>query len=128
VTSRAALRNFRQLRIAYWADTPDTPEVREALNQTGALASEVSHAVAIVEPLGSDETRKCAREIYAKARVCADLFQARSMSLAMTQTTATRKTPGQFDKYRQIDAPKRPEKKASPEVRPGIEPGLRAGG
>lgn len=97
VTSRAALRNFRQLRIAYWADTPDTPEVREAVEQAGALAAELSHATALVELLGSDGTRGSAREIYAKARVCANLYQARSIGLAMIKGGPTNKTPAQFD-------------------------------
>jgi hypothetical protein len=96
VTSRAALRNFQQLRIAYWADTPDIREVREAVGHASAFATELSRDVAVVELLGSGETCNAARELFAKNRKCADMYQARSIGLAMAQD-APDFTPSPFD-------------------------------
>ncbi len=43
-TARLALRNFRQLRIAYTAAAPDIPAVKDALSQTDSLAAEMNKA------------------------------------------------------------------------------------
>ena len=50
-----------------------------------ALASELSRDAATVELLGSSETCHAAKETYANARRCADMYQARSMDLAMAR-------------------------------------------
>ena len=82
VTARAALRNFRQLRLAYAAGTPDIPEVTDAVTQASALAADLNAATATVELLGSGEARRHARDIYERAKTCAEFYQARSMALA----------------------------------------------
>jgi hypothetical protein len=82
VTSRAALRNFRQLRLAYAAGAPDIPEVTEAITQASTLVVDMNQASAVAELLGSEEARRHARDIYEKAKACAYFYQARSMALA----------------------------------------------
>jgi hypothetical protein len=94
VTARAALRGFRQLSIAYWADAPDIPQVNDVISQASALASELSHAAAIAELIGSADTRQSAREIYAKARKCADMYQSWAIGVAMVPNEQAR---AQFD-------------------------------
>jgi hypothetical protein len=81
-TARLALRNFRQLLLAYMADTPDIPAVKEAFSQTAGLAADMNQAAAVAELVGSPGGRRHARAIYDKARDCANLFQARELFLA----------------------------------------------
>jgi hypothetical protein len=87
-TARLALRNFRQLRIAYMADAPDIPAVREAVSQAASLAADMNQAEAVAELVGSPDGRHRAAVIYRKARNCADLFQERELVLAATEAGA----------------------------------------
>ena len=74
-TARLALRNFRQLGLAYAAKTPDIPAVNEAFSQAASLAADMNKAAALAELVGSPSGRKHARAIYDKAKACADLLQ-----------------------------------------------------
>lgn len=85
VTAREALRNMRQLSLAYAADTPDEPEVREAFRQSGRLASELGKATAIAEIVGTPGARTAARIVYDSAKNVADFYQARSLRLAAAE-------------------------------------------
>src|SRR5579862_7976544 len=71
-TARAALRNFRALRIAFAAGSPDTPEVRQWFGETNRLAADVSHAAVVAELTGSAAAGVHARTVYQKAKACAD--------------------------------------------------------
>jgi hypothetical protein len=85
-TARLALRNFRQLVLAYAANTPDIPAVQEAFSQTASLAADMNQAAALAELAGSLTGRKHARAIYDKARACADLIQGHELySAAMVR-------------------------------------------
>jgi hypothetical protein len=98
VTARSALRNFRQLRLAYAAGTLDIPEVADAIAQESALAAEMNQAAAVVELLGSGNARQAARDIYKKARSCAELYQERSIGLAgLDKVLGTRGVPYRYD-------------------------------
>jgi hypothetical protein len=93
-TARLALRNFRQLRIAYTAGAPDIQAVKDALSQTDSLAAEMNKATALAELVGSPGGRKHAREIYDKAKACADLFQGHDLTLAAAPSTIIGKLLG----------------------------------
>jgi hypothetical protein len=86
-TARLALRNFRQLGLAYAANTPGIPAVNEALSQAAGLAADMNQAAALAELVGSPGARKQARAIYDKAKACADLFQTRELILAALPNT-----------------------------------------
>ena len=86
-TARLALRNFRQLTLAYAANTPDIPAVNEAFTQTASLAVDMNQAAALAELVGSPAGRKHARAIYDKAKACANLFQIRELLLAAMPNT-----------------------------------------
>jgi hypothetical protein len=86
-TARLALRNFRQLGLAYAANTPDIPAVNEVFTQTASLAAEMNQAAALAELIGSPAGRKHARAIYDKAKACANLYQARELFLAAVPNT-----------------------------------------
>jgi hypothetical protein len=86
-TARLALRNFRQLTLAYAADTPDIPAVSEAFTQAFKLADDLNSSGAVAELVGSPGGRKHARAIYEKAKACADLFQVRELVLAALPNT-----------------------------------------
>lgn len=94
VTARLALRNFRQLRVAYMADAPDIPPVREALSETDSLAANMYRAAALAELVGSPAGRKHARAVHDKAKACADLFQSRELNLAAAPNTVAGKLLG----------------------------------
>ena len=87
-TARLALRNFRQLGLAYAANTPDIPAVNEAFSQTASLAADMNQTAALAELVGSPAGRKHARAIYDKATACANLFQIRELLLAAMPNTA----------------------------------------
>jgi hypothetical protein len=93
-TARLALRNFRQLRLAYMADTPDIPAVKEAFSQTASLATDMNKAAVLAELVGSAGGRQHARAIYDKARACAGVFQSRELILAAIPNTVTAKLLG----------------------------------
>lgn len=93
-TARLALRNFRQLRLAYMADTPDIPAVKETFSQTTSLAADMNQAAALAELVGSPGGRQHARAIYDKARACADIFQSHELILAAVPNTVTGKLLG----------------------------------
>lgn len=98
IASRAALRNFRQLRLAYSADTPDVPEVTDVVAQSSTLASEMNQAAALAELVGSDDVRQRARAVYEKAKTCAEFYQERSIGLAgLDKVLGTRGLPHRFD-------------------------------
>jgi hypothetical protein len=61
VTSRAALRNLRQLRIAYASGTPNTADVAAVFARGTDVAADMNNATAIAELLGSDEVRPLRR-------------------------------------------------------------------
>jgi hypothetical protein len=86
-TARLALRNFRQLGLAYAANTPDIPAVNEAFSQSASLAADMNQTAALAELVGSPGARKQARAIYDKARTCADFFQNRELILAALPDT-----------------------------------------
>jgi len=86
-TARLALGNFRQLGLAYAANTPDIPAVNEAFTQTASLDAEINQAAALAELAGSPSGRKHARAIYDKAKACANLFQIRELLLAAVPNT-----------------------------------------
>lgn len=86
-TARLALRNFRQLTLAYAANTPDVPAVNEVFAQTASLTAEMNQAAALAELVGSPAGRKHARAIYDKAKACANLFQIRELLLAALPNT-----------------------------------------
>ena len=60
---RHTLRNFRQLRLAYMADTPDIPAVQESFSQTAILTGEMNQAVRRARRVGRLSGRAQAREI-----------------------------------------------------------------
>ena len=95
-TARLALRNFRQLLLAYATDTPDIPAVKEAFNQTAALAADMNQAAAVAELVGSPSGRRHAKAIYDKARSCADLFQTREFILAAAPNSIPGRLYGNF--------------------------------
>jgi hypothetical protein len=97
VTSRAALRNFRMLRLAFAAGAPDVAEVREAFSHANELASAMSQAAAVAELLGSGRPREKARPIYEKARACADMYQEHSIGMAGLEKALGALPPGRFD-------------------------------
>lgn len=108
-TARLALRNFRQLNLAYAAKTPDIPAVQEAFSQTASLAAEMNQAVAVAELVGSPEGRKHARAIYDKARTCADLFQSHELYSAAVADSPLGKAfapifPGGMEKWVSFNA------------------------
>jgi hypothetical protein len=86
-TARLALRNFRQLHVAYLADAPNIPAVEEAFSQTASLAADMNQAAALAELVGSPSGRQHARAIYDKARACADMFQGYELFLAAVPFT-----------------------------------------
>jgi hypothetical protein len=90
-TARLELRNFRQLGLAYVADTPDIPAVNEAISQAASLAADMNQAAALVELVGSPGVRKQARAIDDKAGACAVYFQFRELFLAATANTTVGK-------------------------------------
>jgi hypothetical protein len=94
MTARLALRNFRQLRLAYMADTSDIPAVNEAFSQAASLAADMNRAAALAELVGSPGGRQHARAIYDKARACADVFQCHELILAAVPNTITGKLIG----------------------------------
>lgn len=97
-TARLALRNFRQLRLAYAASTPDTPEVTEAFTRAGGLAEDLNRAAAVAEILGSDNARTQARAVYDHAKACGDFYQTYSITLAEVQRNLGTKIPvAEFD-------------------------------
>jgi hypothetical protein len=93
-TARLALRNFRQLELAYAANTPDIPAVQEAFSQASSMAAAMNQAAALAELVGSPRGRQHARDIYDRARACADLFQIRELLLAALPNTAVGKMFG----------------------------------
>jgi hypothetical protein len=90
-TARLALRNFRQLRLAYMANTPDIPAVKETFTQTTKLAADLNQTTALAELVGSPTGRQHARAVYDKARACADIFQSHELLLAAIPNTVTGK-------------------------------------
>jgi hypothetical protein len=109
--ARLALRNFRQLRIAYTAGAPDIQAVKDALSQTDSLAAEMNKATALAELVGFPSGCKHAREIYEKAKACADLFRGHDLSLAAAPSTTKEKLlspaiPGGIGKAIPFDAGK----------------------
>jgi hypothetical protein len=86
-TARLALRNFRQLNLAYAANTPDIPAVQQAFSQAASLAADVNQAVAAAELVGSPSGRKHARAIYDKAKACTGLFQSHELYRAALAET-----------------------------------------
>jgi hypothetical protein len=96
VTSRAALRNLRQLRIAYASGTPNTADVAAVFARGTDVAADMNNATAIAELLGSDEVRPCAVAIYDKAKACADYYQDASVNAAGLGK-AIRVAPASFD-------------------------------
>jgi hypothetical protein len=113
-TARLALRNFRQLGLAYAANTPDIPAVNEAFSQAASLAADMNQAAALAELIGSPSGRQHARAIYDKARACADNFQIRELILAALPDTTVGKLlspalsafPGGIGKAMPFDAGK----------------------
>lgn len=110
-TARLALRNFRQLVLAYAANTPDIPAVNEAFSQAASLAADMNQAAALAELVGSPGARKQARAIYDKARACANHFQIRELLLAAVPNTPAGKLfagayPEGFGKAFRFDAKK----------------------
>jgi hypothetical protein len=110
-TARRALRNFRQLVLAYAANTPDIPAVNEAFTQASSLAADMNQAAALAELAGSPTGRKHARAIYDKARACANHFQIRELLLAAVPNTPAGKLfasayPKGFGKAFPFDAKK----------------------
>lgn len=93
-TARLALRNFRQLGLAYAVGTPDTPAVTEAFTQAASLAADMNQAAAVAELVGSPGGRRHARVIYDKAKACADLFQGHELILAALPNTSVGKLFG----------------------------------
>jgi len=85
VTARQALRNLRQLRLAYAVDTPDEPAVQEAFSQSGRLADELNRATATVEIVGSTPPRTAAKAVYDSAKEVGDFYQARSLALVAAE-------------------------------------------
>ena len=81
-TARLALRNFRQLKLAYVAGTPDVPAVRDAFSQAASLSEDLNRVTVVAEMLGSAQARQCAKAIYDKAKACGDLYQAHELKLA----------------------------------------------
>ena len=75
MTARLALRNFRQLGLAFAAKAPDIPAVNEALSQTASLAADMNKAAALAELVGSPSGRKHARAIYGKAKASLTSFK-----------------------------------------------------
>ena len=92
---RHTLRNFRQLRLAYMADTPDIPAVQESFSQTAILTGEMNRpSVALAELVSSPEGRRRARSVYNRVAACADLFQTRELFRAAPSETAAAKLLG----------------------------------
>jgi hypothetical protein len=75
VTARAALRNFQRIHLAYLAETPDIPEVTEALGEAGAIMADLSRAAALAAMLGSTQMRQHSDAVYDAATACADLYR-----------------------------------------------------
>ncbi len=84
-TARVALRNFRQLGIAYGMDRTSDPDAAKFLAETDAIATDLTHAIGTVELLGSSRARKYAKDVYDKAKACANPYQTRSASLAVAE-------------------------------------------
>ena len=99
-TARLALRNFRQLRIAYIADAPDIPAAKEALSQTASLAADMNQAVAVAELADYPDGRHRASVIYRTPTNCADLFQERELVLAATEAGARKLLTRSFSDQR----------------------------
>lgn len=93
-TTRLVLRNFRQLRLAYMANTPDIPAVKEAFSQTTSLTADMNQAAALAELVGSPDGRQHARAIYEKARACADVVQSHELIIAGIPNTVAGKLLG----------------------------------
>jgi hypothetical protein len=85
VTARQALRNRRQLRLAYAADTPDEPEVREAFSQSGRHADKLNRAAATVEIVDSAAARVAVKAVYDNAKEVSEFYQHRSLTLAVVE-------------------------------------------
>ena len=97
VTGRSALRNFRQLTLAYVAKTPDIQEVRDAVSAAGDIAGSLSETAAVAELLGSARVRDQARSIYEKARACSAVFQLHSLLEARMTAVVGWMPPQDFD-------------------------------
>ena len=102
-TARLALRNFRQLVLAYAANTPEIPAVNEAFAQAASLAAGMNQAAALAELAAPPGLRKQVRTIYDKAKECADFFQFHELFLAAASDTPVGKLfagmyPGGFQK------------------------------
>jgi hypothetical protein len=97
VTGRAALRNFRQLTLAYAANTPDTQEVRGVIGTASDIAGSLIEAIAVTELVGSPRVRQLARSIYQKARACSMAYQSHSVLEAQVKTVFSFLPPQKFD-------------------------------